>query len=90
MLRRCITSRGDKISNQMIADKIQLRDSELLKTLRSTSGAIQRHVPVSAVIVSVCVSSLARPRSTSFTVLRSVVNSKLSATETRIRKSHSI
>jgi len=32
-----------------------------------TSGAIHRYVPVSAVIISVTVSSLARPKSASFT-----------------------
>jgi len=44
-----------------------------------TSGAIQRYVPVSAVIISVNVSSLAKPRSTSFTVLWSAVSNKFSA-----------
>lgn len=44
-----------------------------------TSGAIQRYVPVSAVIISVSVSSLAKPRSTSFTVLWSAVSNRFSA-----------
>ena len=44
-----------------------------------TSGAIQRYVPVSAVIISVSDSSLAKPKSASLTVLLSAVMSKFSA-----------
>lgn len=43
-----------------------------------TSGAIQRYVPVSAVIISVRDSSLAKPKSASLTVLWSAVKIKFS------------
>lgn len=44
-----------------------------------TSGAIHRYVPVSAVIISVNDSSLAKPKSASLTVLWSPVRIKFSA-----------
>lgn len=44
----------------------------------STSGAIQRYVPVSAVIISVNDSSLAKPKSASLIVLWSAVKIKFS------------
>ena len=47
----------------------KLINVQSFKELISTSGAIQRYVPVSAVIISVKDSSLARPKSASLTVL---------------------
>jgi hypothetical protein len=49
------------------------------KEWATTSGAIHRYVPVSAVIISVTVSSRASPKSVSFSFLRFAVSNKLSA-----------
>jgi hypothetical protein len=50
-------------------EKMDLVIDKYETAIVETSGAIQRYVPVSAVIISVTVSSLAKPRSTSLTVL---------------------
>jgi hypothetical protein len=50
-------------------EKMDLVIDKYETAIVETSGAIQRYVPVSAVIISVTASSLAKPRSTSLTVL---------------------
>lgn len=55
-----------------------------IQDMAQTSGAIQRYVPVSAVIISVTVSSLARPKSASFTDFWLAVSNKLSASSFHI------
>lgn len=55
--------------NKFSEAKEECRTQKMISSVYSTSGAIQRYVPVSAVIISVSDSSLAKPKSASLTVL---------------------